>query len=100
MRRVTTGLGIETAPHRALDHWVSLLMVAAGLGTTVLPALALEGQVPEGISIYSFPGLGARRIVARHRATRGEPSDATRAVINAMIDVSLDLAEHFEDVTE
>lgn len=96
MRRLTAGLGVDRAPHRALDHTSTILMVAAGLGSALLPALALVDNLPEGVAAHRLPGLGSRRLVARHRSTRGEPTEAVRYVIDALIDRSALLAEGFD----
>lgn len=96
MRRLTAGLGANRAPHRALDHTTTILMVAAGLGSALLPALALVDNLPEGVAAHRLPGLGSRRLVARHRSTRGEPTEAVRSVIDALIDYAAVLAEGFD----
>lgn len=87
-RRVTAGLGVDRAPHRAVDFGAALALVAAGLGTTVLPWLAVRGNVPDGAAALRLAGLGSRRLVLRHRSTRGEPTEAVRAVVDAMVDVA------------
>lgn len=98
MRRVTAGLGVERAPHRAVDHAAALALVAAGLGTTVLPWLAVRGNVPDGVAALRLAGLGSRRLVIRHRTTRGEPTKAARAVVGAMVDVATALRDESEGV--
>lgn len=61
-------------------------MVSFGLGYALLPELAVvSGQVPEGVSVVRLPGLGTRQLVVRHRATRTDPSSATRAVLDLLL---------------
>lgn len=68
LRRVA---GVESeSVHRYLETSTALAMVAAGEGVTVLPVLALYGQVQEGVEALDVPGLGTRRIVLR-RVDRG-----------------------------
>lgn len=92
VRRVTAMLGVERAPHRAVDFDAALALVAAGLGTTVLPWLALHRNLPEGVRAMRLAGLGSRRLVIRHRSTRGEPTAAASAVTDAMVDLAKSLA--------
>ncbi|MBD5784573.1 LysR family transcriptional regulator [Cellulosimicrobium terreum] len=74
--------------HLYYDFDVAMSLVAAGLGVAVLPALAVEGgasdEVPDGVTVVGLPGLGSRRLVARHRATRHEPRPVVRAVLDEM----------------
>lgn len=73
-----------TSRHSFYDFGVALALVAAGEGVALLPALALRAGVPDGVSVATMPGLGSRRIVARHRQTRHEPGPATAAVLEAV----------------
>ncbi|MFI2754908.1 LysR family transcriptional regulator [Cellulomonas sp. P22] len=74
--------------HQYYDFDVALSLVAAGQGVAMLPALALQGEVPHGVSVVTVPGLGSRRLVARHRATRREPGPATVAVLDLLLGVA------------
>lgn len=100
VRRVTARLGVPASPHRAIDHSTTLRMVGAGLGTTVLPALSLRAHQVEGVAANSFPGLGARRIIARHRATRDEPTSATTAAIDAMLGICSEITGDIEKILD
>ncbi len=72
--------------HVAYDYDVVLAMVSEGLGHALLPELAVHsGFVPDGVVVSRLPGLGTRQLVARHRATRSEPSQAVKAVIEVLL---------------
>ena len=85
MGRVTAALGPVTSRHLYYDFDVALALVAAGQGVALLPALALQGELPDGVTVATVPGLGSRRLVARHRATRREPGPAVVAVIDELL---------------
>lgn len=70
--------------HYFYDFGVALSLVAAGEGVALLPALALQHGVPDGVQVVPLPGLGARRIMARHRQTKHEPRPAVSAVLEAL----------------
>lgn len=95
LRRLSRAAGrpLETR-HSYYDFDVALALVAAGQGVAMLPALALQGGVPDGVTVTRPLGLGTRRLVARHRATRHEPGPVVRAVVDEMVAVAagLDLA--------
>lgn len=88
MGRVTATLGATTVRHVYYDFDVALALVAAGQGVGLLPALALQGELPDGVTVATVPGLGSRRLVARHRATRREPGPAVVAVIEELLAVA------------
>lgn len=88
MGRVTAALGTATVRHVYYDFDVALALVAAGQGVGLLPALALQGELPDGVTVATVPGLGSRRLVARHRATRREPGPAVVAVIEELLAVA------------
>ncbi|QZN84660.1 LysR family transcriptional regulator [Cellulomonas sp. C5510] len=88
MGRVTATLGTATVRHVYYDFDVALALVAAGQGVGLLPALALQGELPDGVTVATVPGLGSRRLVARHRATRREPGPAVVAVIEELLAVA------------
>jgi DNA-binding transcriptional LysR family regulator len=70
--------------HRALEFPAALSLVAAGLGCALLPRLALPdpgSRMAHDIRAVPLPGLGARRLLARHRTARYEPSPAVAAVL-------------------
>lgn len=85
--RLSRQLGTPlTTHHVGYDYDVVLAMVSCGLGYALLPELAvISGQVPEGVSVVRLPGLGTRQLVVRHRATRTDPSAATRAVLDLLL---------------
>jgi DNA-binding transcriptional LysR family regulator len=74
--------------HQYYDFDVALALVAAGQGVAILPALALQGDVPHGVSVVTVPGLGSRRLVARRRATRRQPGPAVTAVLDVLLGVA------------
>lgn len=83
--RLAQTMGVELRTRHAFyDFGVALALVAAGDGPALLPALALQSGVPEGVQVVSLPGLGARRIVARHRQSRHEPGAAVEALLGAL----------------
>jgi DNA-binding transcriptional LysR family regulator len=87
----TLGTSLEVR-HSFFDFDTALALVGAGQGLAMLPALAVRrSEPPEGTQIVALPGLGSRRIVARHRSTRHEPGPAVRAVVDAMVDVAREL---------
>jgi DNA-binding transcriptional LysR family regulator len=85
MGRIAAAIGPITTRHVYYDFDVALALVAAGQGVGMLPALALQGELPDGVTVATVPGLGSRRLVARHRATRREPGPATTAVIEELL---------------
>ncbi|GII61489.1 LysR family transcriptional regulator [Sphaerisporangium krabiense] len=75
--------GFEPAVAFTTDDYVAVqAMVAAGLGVTVLPALALSAHRHPGVRVTALPGA-SRRVFA---ATYGEPPDppATTALLEAL----------------
>ncbi|NKY22628.1 LysR family transcriptional regulator [Cellulomonas denverensis] len=83
--RIAGAVGPMTVRHVYYDFDVALALVAAGQGIGMLPALALQGDLPEQVTVATVPGLGSRRLVARHRATRREPGPAVSAVIDELL---------------
>lgn len=70
LQRLVTSLELQTDPtHRFVDYDVALDMVEAGLGSAILPALALQGHSLTNAVATHLPGLGVRRLVVRHRTT-------------------------------
>jgi DNA-binding transcriptional LysR family regulator len=86
LRRLSRTLGTTLRTrHSYYDFDVALSLVAAGQGVAMLPALAVQGDMPDGVTVVPLPGLGSRRLVARHRATRHEPRPVVNAVIDEMV---------------
>jgi len=90
LRRLGRTLGTTFATrHSYFDFDTALALVTAGQGCAMLPALALQGRAAiDGATVVGLPGLGSRRLVVRHRATRHEPGPAVRALVDAMVDVA------------
>lgn len=90
LTRLSGQLGTPlTTGHVAYDYDVVLAMVSHGLGYALLPELAVRsGYLPDGVTVTRLPGLGTRQLVVRHRATRTEPTQATRAVLEALLDLA------------
>jgi DNA-binding transcriptional LysR family regulator len=77
--------------HRALEFPATLALVAAGLGCALLPRLALPdpgSRLARDIRAVPLPGLGARRLLARHRTARYEPSPAVAAVLAGLAETA------------
>jgi DNA-binding transcriptional LysR family regulator len=77
--------------HRALEYPAALALVAAGLGCALVPRLALPdpgSRLAQDIRAVALPGLGARRLLARHRIARYEPSPAVAAVIAGLVETA------------
>jgi molybdate transport repressor ModE-like protein len=65
---------------------VAISMVGGGLGVALLPSLALVGALRhDGISAVTLPGLGTRRVIARHRSSRAEPRREVLTVIGEIV---------------
>ncbi|BDZ42157.1 LysR family transcriptional regulator [Paraoerskovia sediminicola] len=80
--------GSAVTRHRYFDFDVALALVAAGQGVALLPALALQGELPDDVAVVRLPGLGSRYLVARHRSTRAEPGPATSTVLDELLAVA------------
>jgi len=77
--------------HEALEFPAVHALVAAELGCALVPRLALPdpaAAVAQAVRAVSLPGLGSRRLVARHRHGRREPSPAVQAVLAVLSDVT------------
>ena len=82
--------------HTYSDSDVAISMVAGGLGIALLPSLALVGAVRrDRIQAVSLPGLGTRRVIARHRSSRAEPRREVLTVLGEVVAAAaaLDLSE-------
>lgn len=92
LTRVRTAFGLTIEKRHAFyDFDVALGLVSIGEGIALLPALALEVGVPDDVQVVALPGLGARRMMARHRTSRHEPGRAVEAVLAALTEVASDL---------
>ena len=78
------GTTFETR-HAYNDFDTAISLVAAGQGIAMLPALALQQEVPDGVAVVALAGLGSRRLVVRHRQNRHEPGPIVRAVVDEMV---------------
>ncbi|WP_293780086.1 LysR family transcriptional regulator [uncultured Aeromicrobium sp.] len=100
VHRVRTSLRQSTSVHTYAEYPTALALVAAGEGMTILPSLALQGPLPEGVEVADVPGLGARRLALRHRTGRRGPSPAVTAAISFLRDISASFqADPTTDVT-
>jgi DNA-binding transcriptional LysR family regulator len=85
------GRDAGTAPrvaHEISEFPAVLALVRAGLGVAIVPRLALRTVEPAGsgeLRALDLPGLGARHVIVRHRAGRGEPTRAARIVLDALL---------------
>ncbi len=76
-------LGSQENPstrHQYYSVTTGLRLVAAGEGVALIPSLALEGQLLDGVEAYDVPGLGTRRIVLHQQGARRFPTDRVTAV--------------------
>jgi molybdate transport repressor ModE-like protein len=71
--------------HSYNDYDVAIAMVASGLGVALLPSLAVQDQLPEGVQAVQVPGVGTRQVIARHRTTRSEPRTETLMVLEEIV---------------
>lgn len=78
------GTTFETR-HAYNDFDTAISLVAAGQGIAMLPALAMQQDLPDGVAVVSLAGLGSRRLVVRHRQNRHEPGPTVRAVVDEMV---------------
>lgn len=77
------------------DYDVALHMVAAGLGTTVIPKLGLT-YLPEGVEARMITGLGTRRLVLCISAAMSRQSDAIDLMCKLLRQVALSHTEQGE----
>ena len=76
--------GTKHIVHRYFGSQTALALVAAGEGMTVLPALALQGMLLEGVEVIDVPGLGTRRVVLRSYP-RGKSADNLVAAVTTLL---------------
>lgn len=85
MQRLQASLEMNVAhTHGFFDYDVALAMVAAGLGSALLPGLALPAQLPHSVLATHLPGLGVRRLAARYRSTAGGLGPAQTALLEQL----------------
>lgn len=77
------------------DFDVALHMVAAGLGTTVIPELGLY-EMPDGVEARVLPGLGTRRLVLCVAAAQSRQSDAVDLACKVLRQIALAHTEQEE----
>ncbi|WP_371152578.1 LysR family transcriptional regulator [Buchananella felis] len=86
MQRLQASLEMSVAhTHGFFDYDVALAMVSAGLGSALLPGLALPAQLPPSVLATHLPGLGVRRLAARYRSTAGGLTPAQSALLELLI---------------
>lgn len=82
MARITAAIARpQLSEDSYANYGVALSLVAAGRGSTVLPRLALVDAPLDGVRAIPLPGLGARRLLIRHRAAAAGPSTPTGQVV-------------------
>jgi DNA-binding transcriptional LysR family regulator len=84
-----------TVRHSYSNSDVAISMVAGGLGVALLPSLVLVGALGrDNVQVVSLPGLGTRRVIARHRSSRAEPRREVLAVLGEVVSAAgaLDLS--------
>lgn len=83
--RITAALPTpKWATHTYYNYGAAVALVAAGIGSTVLPSLALNDATPDGVNITPLPTLGVRRILLRHRTKGSGPDTPTGQVIERL----------------
>ncbi|PID98333.1 MAG: LysR family transcriptional regulator [Actinobacteria bacterium] len=83
--RLTTTIDTPLwSEHRYTDYSVAISMVAAGLGSTVLPSLALSDTLSENVNVTPLPTLGVRRILLRHHASQAQPDSPVGQVLDRL----------------
>jgi DNA-binding transcriptional LysR family regulator len=78
--------------HSYSNSDVAISMVAGGLGVALLPSLVLVGALGrDRIQAVSLPGLGTRRVIARHRSSRAEPRREVLTVLGEVVSAANEL---------
>lgn len=86
LQRLARTLGGQlTMVHQFTSFETAYALVAAGEGVAMVAALALHQDLPAGVEVVALPGLGSRRVIARHRQNRREPGLAVSAVVDALV---------------
>lgn len=80
LERLLAGQADPVTRHQYYSVTAGLALVAAGEGVTLIPSLALQGQVLDGVETFDVPGLGTRRIVLHQQGARRFPTDRVAAV--------------------
>ncbi|MFZ3566571.1 LysR family transcriptional regulator [Streptomyces sp. BH097] len=88
---VRRGMAVARTAHSYYDYNAALALVAGGLGVAVVPSLAVLGMPVEGVKTVSVPGLGHRRLIARHRTSRAEPRKEVAIVLDGIIKAAAEL---------
>lgn len=79
-QRITASLPTPRwSPHTYYNYGAAVTLVSAGLGSTVLPSLAISDTMPDSINITPLPTLGVRRIFLRHRTKKRQNRHPNRA---------------------
>lgn len=84
--RITSSLpSPHWSTHTYYNYGSAVAMVAAGLGSTVLPSLALSDTSPDGVNVTPLPTLGVRRILLRHRTADADRDTPTGQVVERLL---------------
>ncbi len=83
----------QVSIHRYADYDVALEMIRAGLGSTVMPSLAVAGADLADVQVTRIPGLGVRHLSIRHRLTRGGLQPAHDVVMKMILDTAASLRQ-------
>lgn len=85
-QRITAALPTpHWSNHMYYNYGAAVSLVAAGLGSTVLPSLAITDSLPESVNVTPLPTLGVRRILLRHRTKESGPDTPTGQVIDRLL---------------
>ncbi|RLP11487.1 LysR family transcriptional regulator [Propionibacterium australiense] len=85
MERITAPMAHPThSPHMHYSYSTGVAMVAEGLGATVLPQLALADANRPEVRVTALPGLGVRRLLARHRTRTGSHEPAVEQFLDQL----------------
>lgn len=71
-------------PYSYINYEAAHALIRAGLGSTILPSMAVRGIALDGMRITHLPGLGYRRILVRRRTGEDAIESATGQILAAL----------------
>ncbi len=90
MRRVCAALGFEPRiVHAADDYSLTLSLVGAGLGVSLVPVAAVE-TIPQGVRALPVPGTSLVRHVAAAVQSGHQRRTVTAALLTALVSAALE----------
>lgn len=86
MTRITAPLGdAQYSDFRYTTYSVAVAMVSDGLGSTVMPQLALVDAQRGHVQVTPMPELGVRRLFVRHRTRLASTEPAVSQLIDQLV---------------